>query len=179
MCANKESEVANLKHIQNILEERIMWFKKRQLETKRAIKARHRLETLPHPTVTHTMLEAELCYNLNQIGLDALITIIEKVDDQNSSFSKTQLSEEFLRQIVEKEELFVKKQLSETQYLELFQVVFSLDEDYQRRAIAGFILDFADQLIREIFRNIAIFDDSYTNEVIASLIKHLKKTFED
>ncbi|MBK5112559.1 MAG: hypothetical protein KGD59_03170 [Candidatus Heimdallarchaeota archaeon] len=175
MCTDKEQELAELKHIQNILEERVLWYKKRQLETKRAMKAKHRLSTLPDPVETYTMLEAELSYSINRIGFEVLCNVINRLAEQNSSFTKKQLSKEFIKQLLEKEELFVKEQLSEAQYSKLFDVVFSLDENYQRTVMADFVLDFAEQLITKIFRNIVIFDESYTKEVIERLVKHLKK----
>ena len=57
----------------------------------------------------------------------------------------------------------------------LFEVVFSLDEDYQRTEIANFILDFAEQLIIKIFKNIVILDEVYTAEVIESVRNYLRK----
>ena len=175
MSTEKEQEFEKLKHVQNILEERVLWYKMRQLETKRAMKAKHRLNALPDPNETYTMLESELSYILNRIGFEALSITINKLARQDVSFTKKQLSKEFTKQLLEQEELFANNQLSETQHSVLFEVVFSLDEDYQRTAIADFLLDFAEQLITKIFKNIAIFDDPYTLEVIASLIKHLKK----
>ncbi|MCK5158861.1 MAG: hypothetical protein KAR08_06875, partial [Candidatus Heimdallarchaeota archaeon] len=73
------------------------------------------------------------------------------------------------------DELFAKEQLSEIQYSALFDVVFSLDENYQRTIIANFILDFGKQLIIKIFKNIVILDETYTVEVIDGLIKHMQK----
>ena len=175
MIVDKEQELGNLIHIRNVLEERTIWYKKRQLETKRAMKSIHRLNTLPEPIETQTMLEAEIVYAINKTGIEALTIIINQFDELNTSITKSHLRREFIKQLQEADELFVKEQLSEIQYSALFDVVFSLDEDYQRTIIANFILDFGKQLIFKIFKNIVILDETYTVEVIDGLIKHMQK----
>lgn len=175
MCNDKEKDLENFKHIYNVLEERAAWYKKRQLETKRAMKSMHRLNTLPDPANTHTMLEAEINYTLNRTGINALKIIINQFKELNTGFTKDQLRREFVKQLHEIDEIYTDQQFSETQYTTLFEVVFSLDENYQRTEIANFILDFAEQLISKIFKNIVILDDVYTTEVIAGVIKYLRK----
>ena len=175
MCNDKEKEIRNLEHIYNVLEERTIWYKKRQLETKRAMKSNHRLNTLPDPTETHTMLEAEISYTLNRTGINALKIIINQFKELNSGFTKELLRKEFIKQLHEIDEIFADQQISEKQYTSLFEVVFSLDEDYQRTIIANFILDFAEQLINKIFKNIVILDEVYTAEIIESMRNYLRK----
>ncbi|MCK5182992.1 MAG: hypothetical protein KAJ76_03975 [Candidatus Heimdallarchaeota archaeon] len=175
MIVDKEQELGNLTHIRSVLEERTIWYKKRQLETKRAMKAMHRLNTLPEPIETQTMLEAEISYAINKTGIEALTIIINQFDELNTSITKSHLRREFIKQLQEADELFAKEQLSEIQYSALFDVVFSLDENYQRTIIANFILDFGKQLIIKIFKNIVILDETYTVEVIDGLIKHMQK----
>ena len=175
MCNDKEKEIRNLEHIYNVLEERTIWYKKRQLETKRAMKSIHRLNTLPDPTETHTMLEAEISYTLNRTGINALKIIINQFKELNSGFTKELLRKEFIKQLHEIDEIFAEQQISEKQYTSLFEVVFSLDEDYQRTIIANFILDFAEQLINKIFKNIVILDEVYTAEIIESVRNYLRK----
>ncbi|MHA1531376.1 MAG: hypothetical protein ACTSR6_05185 [Candidatus Heimdallarchaeota archaeon] len=175
MCNDKEKEIRNLEHIYNVLEERTFWYKKRQLETKRAMKSIHRLNTLPDPTETHTMLEAEISYTLNRTGINALKIIINQFKELNSGFTKELLRKEFIKQLHEIDEIFAEQQISEKQYASLFEVVFSLDEDYQRTIIANFILDFAEQLINKIFKNIVILDEVYTAEIIESVRNYLRK----
>lgn len=119
------------------------------------------------------MLEAELNYIINQIGFDALLNIINRLKEPNASFTKKQLSEEFIKQLLENEELFVKESLSEVQYTALFEVVFSLDENCQRKEIANFIREYAEELITHVFKNIVILDDIYTQKVIEDLINYL------
>jgi len=172
---DKEKEIRNLEHIYNVLEERTIWYKKRQLETKRAMKSIHRLNTLPDPTETHTMLEAEISYTLNRTGINALKIIINQFKELNSGFTKELLRKEFIKQLHEIDEIFAEQQISEKQYTSLFEVVFSLDEDYQRTIIANFILDFAEQLINKIFKNIVILDEVYTAEIIESVRNYLRK----
>ncbi|MCE7746450.1 MAG: hypothetical protein GPJ52_15080 [Candidatus Heimdallarchaeota archaeon] len=175
MCNDKEKEIRNLEHIYNVLEERTIWYKKRQLETKRAMKSIHRLNTLPDPTETHTMLEAEISYTLNRTGINALKILINQFKELNSGFTKELLRKEFIKQLHEIDEIFADQQISEKQYTSLFEVVFSLDEDYQRTIIANFILDFAEQLINKIFKNIVILDEVYTAEIIESVRNYLRK----
>ncbi len=139
------------------------------------MKSIHRLNTLPDPTETHTMLEAEISYTLNRTGINALKIIINQFKELNSGFTKDLLRKEFIKQLHEIDEIFVEQQISEKQYTSLFEVVFSLDEDYQRTEIANFILDFADQLIIKIFKNIVILDEVYTAEVIESVRNYLRK----
>ena len=175
MIVDKEQEFENLKHIRNVLEERTIWYRKRKLETKRAMKSMHRLNTLPEPAETQTMLEADISYTINKTGIKALTIIINQFDELKTSITKSHLRREFIKQLQEVDELFAKERFSEIQYSALFDVVFSLDEDYQRTTIANFILDFGKQLIIRIFKNIVILDETYTMEVIDSLVKYLQK----
>lgn len=174
MCANIEQEIEKLKHIQNILEERIMWYKKRQLETKRAMKSMHRLDMLPNPSVTQTMLEAEISYLINITGLEALKITIEQITVMNANNRKEQLRKEFIIQIKDKKFFLEKQRLSQRQYSTLFEVVFSLDENYQRKEIANFIHEYTEELITHAFKNISIFGDDYTQRVIDDLTDYLQ-----
>jgi hypothetical protein len=174
LFVDKEKDIENLNHIHNVLEERTLWYKKRQLETKRAMKSLHRLNTLPKPTVTQTMLEAEINYTINKAGVKTLTIIINQFDALNTSIIKSHLQREFIKQLQEADKLFAKEYLSEIQYLELFEVVFSLNEDYQRSTIANFILNYIERLINKIFKDITILDDFFTKEVVKDLKEYLQ-----
>ncbi len=169
----KENDLENLKHIYKVLEERIAWYKKRQLETKRAMKSIHRLDLLPDPSKTQTMLEAEISYMINIIGLEALKITIEQFTVLDVSKWKERLRKEFIILIQEKHSFFEKQQLSQKQFATLFEVVFSLDENCQRKEIANFIRENAVELITQVFKSIVILDDVYTQKVIDDLINFL------
>lgn len=166
-------DLENLKHIYNVLEERIALYKKRQLETKRAMKSIHRLDMLPDPSVIHTMLEAEISYLINIVGLEALKITIEQFDVTNANNWKKRLRKEFIIQLQDKNIFFEKQQLSQKQYSTLFEVVFSLDENFQRKEIASFIHEYTEELITHAFKIISILDDDYTRKVIENLKDHL------
>lgn len=171
MCNDKDLE--DLKHICNVLEERIAWYKKRQLQTKRAVKSIHRLDLLPDPSVTQTMLEAEISYLINIAGFKAMKITIEQITVMNANNWKERLRKEFILQIQDKNIFFEKQRLSQRQYSTLFEVVFSLDENYQRKEIANFIHEYTVELITYVFKNILIFDDDYAQKVIDDLNDYL------
>ncbi len=173
LCNDKKKDLENLKHIYNVLEERIAWYKRRQLQTKRAMKSLHRLDMLPDPSETQTMLEAEISYIINIIGLEALKITIEQFTVLDASKWKERLKKEFIILIQDKRNFFEKQQLSQKQFSTLFEVVFSLDENCQRKEIANFIRENAIELIAQVFKNIVILDDVYAQKVIEDLINHL------
>ncbi|NPE07650.1 MAG: hypothetical protein GNW80_05170 [Asgard group archaeon] len=173
MSNDKEKEFRNLEHIFYVLEERTIWYKKRQLETKRAMKSIHRLDILPDPSKTQTMLEAEISYIINNAGLEALKIIIEQFTVLDANNWKERLRKEFIILLQDKCIFFEKKQLSQKQFSTLFEVVFSLDENCQRKEIANFIRENAEELVTQVFKNIVILDDVYAQKVIKDLINHL------
>lgn len=174
MCNDKEEDLENLKHIYNVLEERIDLYKKRQLETKRAVKSMHRLDVLPEPSAIQTMLEAGISYLINIIGLEALKITIEQFNVMNANNWKEQLRKDFIIQLQDKNIFFEKQQLSQKQYSTLFEVVFSLDENFQRKEIANFIHEYTEELITHTFKIISIFDDDYTRKVIDDMTNYLR-----
>ncbi|NHJ31825.1 MAG: hypothetical protein FK732_03085 [Asgard group archaeon] len=175
MLIDTEKDVENLKHILTVLEERTLWYKKRQLETKRAMKSIHRLNILPEPLETRTMIEADISYAINLVGIKTLEIKIKQFDEQETSFTKVQVRKEFVKQLFEIHELYSTLQLSEKQSSELFDVVFSLDDDFQRTVLTKFIHKYAKQLITRVFKDIVILDELYTKEVIESLTNYLQK----
>ena len=168
-------ELENLKHILSILKERTLWYKKRQLETKRAIKSMHRLNILPEPIESHTMLDAEINYIINLIGIKTLEEIIDEFKNLEPYKIKTHLRNEFKSQLSKNKEFFRNILISEKQSTKLFEVVFSLNDDYQRATIKKILPEFTEQLITRIFKEIVILDEQYTKNVIKDLLEYLQK----
>ncbi len=168
------SNLEQLLHISNILEERIALYKKRQLETKRAIKAMHRANIVPDPFRIQIMLEAGISYEINFIGKKALDNQIQKLNNKTIAELSKPLKKEFFTQI--KQNKLVIKQInpSKERILLLVDVVFSLDENFQRKEIAKFILQYSEQLVKSIFKEMAIFDQPFTNQVIENLNSFLE-----
>ncbi|MGC9778829.1 MAG: hypothetical protein HZR80_06260 [Candidatus Heimdallarchaeota archaeon] len=174
MVLKDNNNLEQLLHIANILEERIALYKKRQLETKRAIKAMHRANIVPDPFRMQIMLEAGISYEINFIGKKALDNLIQKLNKETKAELSELLKKEFFTHI--NQDKLVIKQInpSKERILPLVDVVFSLDENFQRKEIAKFILQYSEQLVKSIFKEIAIFDQPFTKQVIDNLNSFLE-----
>ena len=158
-----------LHHIADILDERISLYKKRGLETKRAMKAMHRANILPDPFRLQIMLEACISYEINMIGKKALEKTIAKLKIEKTINFYKKIKDEFFNIFESNNLLLNRLNPSKEKMLPLIDVVFSLDENYQRNEITKFIVGFSDKLVKFVFNGIAIFDAQFIKTVVKDL----------
>ena len=170
--------IQDLQHIANVLEERVLLYKKRKTETKRALKAISRLNQIPDNNVLEIILEAEIQYEVNLAGklaLDKIISDLEdgkKIDSVKEKIKNQFIENLLLRNTIDSSSILANK---EKHYTLLFDMIFTLDEDFQRSKIQLIISNYAEDLIEKIFNEIVILDMIYRNKVITEFKSSLTK----
>jgi len=180
---NEENgQLLNLKHILHVIQERVYLYKKRSLETKRAMKAYHRASIIPDSFRIQIMIEAEIAHIVYFIAEQSLVSFIEnfssksevKTTNLNTNF-KNVLQEEFLAQMNKMDTIF--SHLGNYNYSLLSKIPYTLHDDYQREIIAQYILAHTKELVSIIFKDIAIFDDVYAKKIIYNLKLFLSEKY--
>ncbi|HUU79342.1 MAG TPA: hypothetical protein VMX55_13435 [candidate division Zixibacteria bacterium] len=175
-------ETEALQHISNVLEERVILYKKRSIETKRAIKAMHRANLQIDPLAFQIMLEAEIYYEINFAGKKTIDEIISSENNLGLSIIPSQFLQRnylvkiFLNHIKNSNNTLSKIKVESLETI--FDVVFSLNEDFQRLIIRKVIFYNLHMLIEIIFKNITIIDDEYKEKAIYAIQNYLKNRIQ-
>jgi hypothetical protein len=180
---SEDNLVEQFKHISNVLLERVALYEKRQLETKRAIKAMHRGNIKPEPLVIHYMLEAHVSYFINKFGIDTIDKFLNTHDFLNSESrnlgtyfsSSNELIDFFSENLFNSKSLPIQDKNANEIISILFKAVFSYSEDIQRQKVSKYLKYSHKNLIKEIFKKISILDDEYTTDIILDLEKFYAK----
>jgi hypothetical protein len=180
---NNENLVEQFKHISNVLLERVVLYEKRQLETKRAVKAMHRGDIKPKPLVIHYMLEAHVSYFINKFGIETIDKFLNTHDflisdsrNLESYFSSSnEMLDFFSENLINSKSLPIQDKIANEISSILFEAVFSYSEDIQRQKISKYLKYSHKNLISEIFKKITILDDEYTANIILDLEKFYAK----
>lgn len=177
LIMNKSLLKDQLQHISNILNERVALYGKRQLETKRAIKAMHRGNIIPSSLILHNMLDAHVNFHINQNGLKTINAILENDKLSISGFSDLEqffssskkLIEIFSDNLINSKLLPLPKEQTQKIIILLFNAVFNYNENIERQNVSFYLKYSYKILIQEIFRKIVILDDNYTTKIIQEL----------
>jgi len=170
-----DSVQEHLEHIANVMNERVLLYKKRYREIRRSVKAMSRLDEILEPRTTFLVLEAEIQYALNLAGYHAINSLIQELNLNNKWLDIGVLSnlvgdeafrEIFTEKIADIDSILKKIDVKKSDLITMIEVVMNLNEDIQRKIIANFILDYIKPLITIVFKDISILDDDYTNKVI-------------
>ncbi|NHK31361.1 MAG: hypothetical protein FK730_08420 [Asgard group archaeon] len=174
---NELNLVEQFRHITNVLLERVALYEKRQLETKRAIKAMHRGDIKLEPLTIHYMLEAHVSYFINKIGINTIEEFLNSQDFHISDYrnlesfftSSNELIDLFSEILINSQSLPMQDKYVDEITIILFEAVFSYNEDIQRQKISKYLKYSHKNLIHEIFKKIVILDDKYTSSIILAL----------
>jgi hypothetical protein len=180
---NEVNLAEQFKHISNVLLERVNLYEKRQLETKRAMKAMHRGDVKPDPLTIHYVLEAHVNYYINKIGVNIIENFLKTQDfsisvnkNIESYFSTSnELIDLFSKKLINSKSLPIPDEFTDEITIILFEAVFSNSEDIQRLKISNYLKYSYKILIHEIFKKIVILDDKYTMSIIMDLEKFYDK----
>ena len=176
-----ENILSNLGHILNILQERLYLYKKRSLETKRAMKAYHRAKITPEPFRVQIMIEAELLHSIYHIAFKSISSLIQ--NDSSSllkQVSKCNDFSDFLEQAFRNQVLKMTSLFSNFEHMDFFQlskVPYTLHDDYQRKLVAKIIFNHTREIVEYIFKDVVILDRDYANQVIRNLQQFLLEKY--
>ena len=174
---NQNTSLVPLQHILNVIDERILLYRKRTVETKRAIKAMSRANLPIDPIAFQIMLEAEIIFATNLVGRELLQEVLNRNHKKQISYEEVMLLSEDLKKSFVK---LIKKSQSILYYLDqkyletLFDIILTLDADFERLIINEIIFYNLRTLIDIIFKEIVIFDSNYKENVIKIVKKFLK-----
>ncbi|MFW9922595.1 MAG: hypothetical protein ACFFDW_04810 [Candidatus Thorarchaeota archaeon] len=160
----------NLDHFYNVIEERVALYSKRTQETKRAMKAYSRLNELPDKFSIFIMFDAEINFIANSTILSIIQELLQKNEIYNISEKidwHNEIKMKFLENISKNKSCLSELDLNE--YLPLFDAVFTLDENLQRKLICKFLEKNGENIIRNTFIQILIFDLNYTQKIVEEL----------
>lgn len=163
-----------VQHIINVIEERVLLYDKRRIETRRALKAMQRAQILPEPYQVFIILEAEIICYLNQAAKKALMEISASISSKKSITLKN-FNTLFKRKLSETNFSRFDLQLKAKDISEFRKIIFSLNDDYQKEKIAMFLLIYNKKILERIFQELVIFDEGYVKKVIKEQKKYLKE----
>jgi len=170
-----------IQHIVNVLEERILLYAKRRVETKRAIKSMARARIIPKHSTAFVMLEADLSYMINVAGLNGLKSIAQLIKERKDLKSTSiddifegnnQFKKSFVKELLSFREIN-STQASIDDLETLIIIVYSLDENLQRKTISNFLRKYGSNLLKEIFNDLIVFDNHYIKSTIDELTDYL------
>ncbi|NHJ04078.1 MAG: hypothetical protein EAX90_04600 [Candidatus Heimdallarchaeota archaeon] len=174
-------ETEALQHISKILEERVILYKKRSIETKRAIKAMHRANLQIDPLAFQIMLEAEIFYEIYLAGQKTIDEVISSENNLDLSVIPSQfLQRYYLMKIFVSHLKNSNNTLSKIKVESLdtlLDVTFCLNEDFQRLIISKVIFHNLQMLIEIVFKKISIIDDEYKEKAIFAIQNYLKEKY--
>jgi hypothetical protein len=183
----------NIQHILNVIEEQIILYEKRKREVRRYLKTCSRANLVPDDASIFLLLEAELQYLANMTIFPVLTAIIR----ENNIVNENDLKVDHITQhkmyqelydLLKKDDSFfvewknifqeqksglVSKLADNISFKQLLKIIFYLDEDYQRKLLANIIQKHSRNLLAEIMKQCAIFDDKFLSLINKQLHGYL------